>query len=56
MAGSTVVGVVLAAVVAAGIGAAGTVVVVNTQVATADKAATSANTADLGKPDDYGTR
>jgi hypothetical protein len=52
----TAVGVVLAAVLAAGAGVLGAVVTANVAVTSVDKAADSANTADLGEPADYGTR
>jgi hypothetical protein len=52
----TAVGVILAAVLAAGAGVAGTVIAANSMIASVDKAANSANTADLGTPSDYGAR
>jgi hypothetical protein len=53
---STAVGVVLSAVLAAAVGILGTVVVANVAVASADKAASTANDADLGAPAGYGSR
>ena len=50
----TAVGVVLAAVLAAGAGVLGAVVTANIAVSSVDKAADSANQADLGEPADYG--
>lgn len=52
----TAVGVVLAAVLAAGAGVLATFVTANVAVASVDKAADSANQADLGEPSDYGAR
>jgi hypothetical protein len=52
----TAVGVVLAAVLAAGAGVLGAVVTANVAVTSVDKAADNANTADLGEPADYGAR
>jgi hypothetical protein len=52
----TVVGVVLAAVLGAAVGVVGTVVLANTVVVSVDKAADTADTADLGEPADYGVR
>jgi len=52
----TAVGIILAAVLAAGVGAVGAVFTANSLVATVDKAATNADQADLGAPSDYGAR
>jgi hypothetical protein len=52
----TAVGVVLAAVLAAGAGVLGTVITANAAVSSVDKAADSADQANLGEPADYGTR
>ena len=50
----TVVGVVLAVVLGAGVGWLGVVVTGNVAIATVDKAADSADPADLGAPAEYG--
>jgi hypothetical protein len=52
----TAVGVILAAVLAAGAGVLGAVVTANSAVASVDKAADDATTADLGEPAGYGAR
>ncbi len=52
----TAVGVVLAAVLAAGAGVLGAVVTANVAVSSVDKAADSADQGNLGEPADYGTR
>jgi hypothetical protein len=52
----TAVGIILAAVLAAGIGAVGSVVTLNSVVASVDKAANNANQANLGTPAGYGQR
>jgi hypothetical protein len=49
----TIVGIVLAVVLGAGVGVLGSVVLVNGAVASVDKAASSAKTADLGAPSGY---
>jgi hypothetical protein len=52
----TAVGVILAAVLAAGAGVLGAVVTANIAIASVDKAASNADNADLDAPADYGTR
>jgi len=52
----TAVGVVLAAVLAAGAGVLGAVVTANVAVTSVDKAADNADQANLGEPADYGAR
>jgi hypothetical protein len=52
----TWVGVVLAAVLAVGVGVLGTVVTAMVAVASVDSAADSADQANLGEPSDYGVR
>lgn len=52
----TAVGIVLAAVLAAGVGVVGAVVTANIAVTSVDKAATDADQANLGEPAEYGTR
>lgn len=49
----TAVGIVLAAVLAAGVGVLGAVLTANIAVASVDKAADNADTANLGTPDGY---
>lgn len=49
----TLVGIVLAVVLGAAAGAFGAVMTVNQAVATADKAASEADPADLGRPADF---
>jgi hypothetical protein len=52
----TAVGMILAAVLAAGVGAVGAVVTVNTLVASVDKAASNVDQSKIGAPADYGAR
>lgn len=52
----TAVGVVLAAVLAVGVGVLGTVITANIAVTSVDMAADNADQAELGEPAEYGAR
>jgi hypothetical protein len=53
---NTAVGIVLAAILAAGAGVLGTVAVANFAVVSSDDAADQADQDNLGEPDEYGAR